>query len=176
MLIKSRTDADVSQKDIAKALGKSIRTIQNWEKYSTLTFLDLCRWFHVINRQMWPYLREGLYNLDNFEYDEIDEAYKNELIKYFKKSSSDEIRKICHLILGNYGSNWISILEMLFLHISSPLYQRVISARTVLIGYELDLNDGRINQKENIAPDIKNLTRCIEEGTKAVKKGLTKYN
>ena len=65
---------------------------------------------------------------------------------------------------------------MMFEHACSPLAQRVISARSVLIGYQLEQSNRQLLKPDYIMPDIENLNRCIALGTEAAKKGLPVYN
>ena len=61
-------------------------------------------------------------------------------------------------------------------HVCSPLYQRVISARSVLIGYEIDENNKHLCKTLGTLPDIENLKRWIEKGTIAAKSGKFTYS
>ena len=63
----------------------------------------------------------------------------------------------------------------MFEHVCSPLAQRVISARSVLIGYQLDQRSQQLLETNHTMPDIDNLNRCIDLGTEAAKKGLPAY-
>ena len=94
---------------------------------------------------------------------------------YLSSTGSAELRKMFYLVAGTNGSNWLAVLEMMLEHICSPLAQRVISARSVLIGYQLEQGNRQLLETDHIMPDIENLNRCIALGTEAAKKGLPAY-
>lgn len=176
ILLQARQDANVSRKDLAKALGKTERTIQNWESGFNPSFLDICMWFHAIGKSAWKYIQCSIYNHDVHYQDDYSEECRKELIKYFSAAENSEIRKVCYIIMGEHGSNWLALLEALFEHVCSPLAQRVISARSILISYSVDSQHTEIVGTGHILPDTDNLRRCIELGTEAAKAGRTSYS
>lgn len=175
LLARARIDSGATQKELAKALGKTLHTIQKWETNYDPSFLDVCTWFHVLNMPAWTYIHCMLYPTERLTFLEGDEKRREEMVAYLSSNSSTELRKMFYLIIGMYGSNWLAVLEMMFEHICSPLAQRVISARSVLIGYQLEHRNQQLLETDHIMPDIENLNRCIALGTEAAKKGLTAY-
>ena len=175
LLARARIDAGATQKELAKALGKTEHTIHNWESGYSPSFLELCTWFRVLNMPAWTYIQCTLFPNEKLVFHEDDEKRRNEVIDYLTTSSSQTLRKMFYLVAGAHGSNWLAVLEMMFEHVCSPLAQRVISARSVLIGYQLDASNLRLRDVEHILPDLGNLNRCIALGTEAAKQGLTRY-
>lgn len=175
ILLQSRLDAGVSRKDLAKALGKTERTIQNWESGFSPSFLDVCMWFSAIEKPAWSYIQNAIYNHKTNNYDSYAEECRQELIEYFSAADIIEIRKVSFAIMGDHGSNWLAMLEALLEHVCSPLAQRVISARSILISYSIESQHTEIIATENILPDLENLRRCIELGTEAAKAGKNSY-
>ena len=175
LLARARIDSGATQKELAKALGKTLHTIQKWETNYDPSFLDVCTWFHVLNMPAWTYIHCMLYPTERLTFLEGDEKRREEMVAYLSSNSSTELRKMFYLIIGMHGSNWLAVLEMMFEHICSPLAQRVISARSVLIGYQLEHRNQQLLETDHIMPDIENLNRCIALGTEAAKKGLTAY-
>ena len=176
ILKKSRTDSDVQLSYLAKALGRTERTLKNWEMNTEPAFLDMCAWFRVLGKSMWSYLRNEIIPGETASYDEITEQYRGDLLSYFSAIDSSQLRKLCYLIFWKHGSNWHSLLELMIEHVCSPLYQRVISARSVLIGYEIDENNKHLCKTLGTLPDIENLKRWIEKGTIAAKSGKFTYS
>lgn len=175
ILTKSRCDSGVTQGYMAKAMGKSERTIQNWETSYEPSFLEICLWFHVLDKRLWNYLRNALDPNELLGTNEEDKRLRSELISHFEKADSQEIRKLSFLILGEYGSYWSAVLEMMVEYACIPIYQRILIARSILISYELDQND-KISKNENdIHPDLDNLKECIDLGISAAKKGGNTY-
>ena len=123
----------------------------------------------------WTYIQCTLFPNEKLVFHEDDEKRRREVIDYLTTTSSQTLRKMFYLVAGTHGSNWLAVLEMMFEHVCSPLAQRVISARSVLIGYQLDASNLRLRDVEHILPDLGNLNRCIALGTEAAKQGLTRY-
>lgn len=175
ILLRARQDADIPRKNLAKALGKTERTIQNWESGFNPSFLDICMWFHAIEKSAWAYIQCSIYNHDvHFSGDSAGEC-RRELIDYFSSAENSEVRKVSYLVMGEHGSNWLALLEALYEHVCSPLAQRVISARSILVNYSVDVQHTEIISTGNILPDTDNLRRCIELGTEAAKAGKASY-
>ena len=175
ILLNARMDANVSRKDLAKALGKTERTIQNWEDGFNPSFLDICRWFHAIKKSAWTYIQCSIYGHDVHYRDDLTDLCREELIRYFSAAGSSEVRKLSYLIMGQHGSNWLAMLEALFEHVCTPLAHRVISAYSILISYSIDAEHTEIVEPGNIMPDTDNIRRCIELGTAAAKAGKHSY-
>lgn len=175
LLAKARIDSGATQKELAKALGKTQHTIHKWETDYNPSFLDLCTWFRVLDMPAWTYIHCTLYPTEKLNFLEGDEMRRRELVAYLSASGSAELRKLFYLVAGMHGSNWLAVLEMMFEHVCSPLAQRVISARSVLIGYQLDQRSQQLLETNHTMPDIDNLNRCIDLGTEAAKKGLPAY-
>ena len=171
----ARADANVPLSYLAKAMGKTERTLRNWEQGTEATFLDMCAWFHILGKSMWDYMRREVITGEKVASPEKLESYRAELLDYFAGSDRSEIRKLCYLIFWRHGSNWHFLLELMTEHVSSPLYQRVISARSVLIGYEIDSHEALLYEPLGILPDLENLKICIEKGTLAAKNGEMSY-
>lgn len=169
---KARLDAGEPLSFLSKALGKTERTIRNWEHNSEATFLDMCMWFHVLDKPMWSYLRSEMIIGESVEFSNADIQSQNELLQYCAQLDRTELRKLCFLIFWKHGSNWHSLLELMIEHVNSPLSQRVISARSVLIGYEIDSNDARLFEPIGILPDLDNLKKCIEVETQIAKNSV----
>ena len=175
MLARARMDSGATQEELAKALGKTLHTIQKWETNYDPSFLDVCTWFRVLNMPAWTYIHCMLYPTERLTFLEGDEKRREEVVTYLSSTGSAELRKIFYLVAGMHGSNCLAVLEMMFEHVCSPLAQRVISARSVLIGYQLEQENQQLLKTDHIMPDIENLNRCIVLGTEATKKGLPAY-
>ena len=175
MLARARMDSGATQEELAKALGKTLHTIQKWETNYDPSFLDVCTWFRVLNMPAWTYIHCMLYPTERLTFLEGDEKRREEVVTYLSSTGSAELRKTFYLVAGMHGSNWLAVLEMMFEHVCSPLAQRVISARSVLIGYQLEQENQQLLKTDHIMPDIENLNRCIVLGTEATKKGLPAY-
>ena len=174
ILTRSRQDSGVSQRYMAKAMGKSERTIQNWEGSSEPSFLEVCTWFHILNKNVLYYLRNALNPEEPVEVDEKDKALREDLVKHFDLAGMDELCKVSYLVFGDHGSYWSAVLELMIEHICTPLDQRVMMARAISVSYELDGHE-RILQDKSILPDMDYLNMCIKLSTEAAKQGENSY-
>ena len=174
-LKRARLDANIELSYIAKAMGKTERTIKSWEENTEPTFLDACAWFYIVGKPMWDYLRVNMLPGGFCSNDSRIAEIRSKLLQYFSVANRSEIRKLCYLIFWKHGSNWHSLLELMIIHVSCPLHQRVISARSVLIGYEIDANDAILYDPIGILPDMENLKQCIDAGTSDAKAGKSSY-
>lgn len=168
LLARARTDAGVTQRQMAKALGKTERTIQNWESGYCPSFLDLHHWFYALDIPPWPYILPLLYpGINEIPCTEGIALKQQELIDYIKSCPSDILTKLAYLIGGNHGSDWYAVLEMLFEHVCEPLSQRIISAQAILLGFTLDYRCGKLRDTVRVLPDLENLKSCIDRGIQA---------
>lgn len=175
LLTKARIDSGATQKELAKALGKTEQTIHNWESGHSPSFLELCAWFRALKMPAWTYIHCTLYPCEKLSFLPGDEKRRSELAAYLSAIESTELRKLFYLVAGTHGSDWPAVLEMMFEHVCSPLSQRVISARSVLIGYQVDQRNKELLETNHIMPDLDNLNRCINLGTIAAKAGKSGY-
>lgn len=168
LLARARTDAGVTQREMAKVLCKTERTIQNWESNYCPSFLDLLHWFRVLNLSPWPYIRAMLYpGMDDTHDPGVHRAAQQALIDYVTACPSHTLVKLAYLIGGDHGSDWYAVLEMLFEHVCEPLSQRIISAQAILLGFTLDYKCGKLHNPDQVPPDLENLKSCIDRGIKA---------
>lgn len=168
---KARIEAGVPHSYLAKALGKTERTVRKWEVNTEASFLDLCSWFHILGKPMWSYLRSELFLGETVEFSEKVNKANREISRYFSTCPMAIIRKMNYMIFAKHGSNWQSLLEMMVEHVMSPMTQRVISERSVLIGYQMDHNDKQSRENQDSQPNLENLEACIRAETEAAKAG-----
>lgn len=162
VLKRSRADSNISTQYMAKALHKSERTIHNWESVIEPSFLDLCSWFSVVDKNIWFYLRNALNPSELRTVSQDNIKLRKELVSHFCSTSSSELHMIAYLILGEHGSYWNAVLEMMLEYICLPLSSRVLIARSIVTGYEVDKNDSTIHCSTNVMPDADHLEKQIE--------------
>lgn len=175
LLAKARIDSGATQKELAKALGKTQQTIQKWETGYNPSFLELCKWFRVLNMPAWTYIHCMFYPAERLTFHESDEKRRGDVVAYLSTCGSSELRKLFYVTTAPHGSNWMAVLEMMLEHVCSPMAQRVISARSVLIGYQIEQRNHQLLEPGYILPDIENLDRCIVLGTEAAKRSRGTY-
>ena len=179
MLVKSRMDAGLSQQQLAKALGMSVKTISNWEKgYGAPDAVTQMQWFDVCGLNELPYLLAKNYpetyaNLSvNSDFKEIRAG----VIKYIQEISDEqEIRQLAFCIMGNTGSSWKQQLNMLTAHNHCTMRSRVAVAQTVYDNYSIEEIKGELVCTESIKPDMDALKAATNQGRDAIYNGHDGY-
>ncbi|MCQ2507280.1 MAG: helix-turn-helix domain-containing protein [Dorea sp.] len=176
MYRKSREDAGKSQDHMARALGVSKKTIQNWEDgTSSPNQVKSLEWFEILNLQPLPYYLDALYpgrfNTNNNNDPELLQA----IMDIIQALPTDSKQKILFLLAGNHGSSTIGFLELATAHLQSPLERRINIAESVATNYELSQYQHKITCPEQVQPNMKTLHRSIDLGKKAVIVGKLSY-
>lgn len=175
ILTQSRLDAGVTQREMAKALGKTERTIQNWESNYCPSFLELQNWFYALDTSPWPYIRALLYPDEDSRYSGTGDLEREAVVRYVENCPCDILKKLAYVMGGGHGSDWYAILEILFEHVCEPLSQRIISAQAILLGYTLDAKSGKLQKENGVEVDLNNLKACIDRGIEAALNNQTSY-
>ena len=166
----SRADAGKTQEYMAKGLGVSKKTIQNWENAVTSPSLfDGSEWFRVLGMNPLPYYLAFLFpeSFDGIEPDASDEAIEKALMLLIKNSTSVEKRELLYLMAGQHGSPWYSLLQLFTAHCHTSMHSRVNAARLVLENYEIEEKTGKLVCPDNIRPDIEMLRNAVDMGREA---------
>ncbi len=175
---QSRAKGKKTQEFMAKGLGVSKKTVQNWEK--GVTSPDLfsgSEWFRLLGLNPTPYYLSFLFPelFDNIHPSDEDEKLEQALILLIKNSTAAEKRELLYLMAGSHGSSWYSLLQMFTAHCHTNMRSRVNAARMILENYEMDQKAGTIVCPDNIRPDIELLKRAVDEGKKAVLNNKSGY-
>jgi len=172
MLATSRESCDRSQKYMAKAMGKAIGTIQNWEYgVSAPNLLETMEWFEILGinpmRYMLDFLHPEMYKELTAESPTDD--IRRAVIHWFADVSSDsDIRKIAYCIFGNTGSSFSGQLDAWCALNHLPLMDRINVADVVTNLYTLRKMRDELRGNDHIMPDVDNLSNCIYQAKKAV--------
>lgn len=176
MYRKTREDAGKSQDYMARAMGVSKKTIQNWEDgTSSPNQTKSFEWFEILNLQPLPYYLDALYpgrfDTNNNNDDEIMDS----IIRLVSALPSDAKRKLLFFLSGNHGSSTIGMLELATAHLHVPLEGRINIAQSIATNYELSQYQGKLVCPDQIHPNMETLHRSIELGKRAVIKGEPSY-
>lgn len=174
----SRADAGKSQDYMAKGLGVSKKTIQNWENGVTAPdFFMGSKWFQVLGMNPVPYYLSFLFpNLfDGISPEDDDDEIEKALIALIRNSTSVEKRELLFLMAGRHGSSWYSLLQMFTAHCHTSMKSRIGVARNILDNYEIEQATGQLVCPENVKPDIEMLRNAVEEGKRSVIAGNSGY-
>jgi len=174
----SRADAGKTQEYMAKGLGISKKTIQNWENGITAPDLFMgSEWFRIIGVNPLPYYLSFLFpNLfDGTVPEESEDSIEKALMVLIKSSTITEKRELLYLMAGRHGSPWYSLLQMFTAHCHISMKSRVNVARTILDTYEMEAETGDLVCTDNIKPDLQMLKNAVEEGKRSVINGTAGY-
>lgn len=174
----SRVEAGKTQEFMAKGLGVSKKTIQNWENGITAPDLFMgSEWFRVLGINPLPYYLSFIFPdmFSDISPNDSDGAIEQALILLIRNSTAVEKRELLYLMAGQHGSSWYSLLQMFTAHCHTSMKSRIGVARNILENYEIESATGQLVCTENIQPDIEMLRNAIEEGKKSVMAGNTGY-
>lgn len=174
---KSRTDAGKSQEFIAKALGVSKSTVQNWEQgLSCPSQRQGFEWFKALGLPPMPYYLSLIY--PEFESDLSvmnDEQIDAALLTLMKDLPTEVKKKILYIALGNHGSSPLAVLELMVAHLQLPLQARVSSAVALRTNYEVAEACHALVGTNEITPNIEVIEKAYAAAKKAVKERKTSY-
>lgn len=179
ILSLSRSEKGKSQKYMAKALGKSVGTIQNWEAgVGSPNLLDFVEWFNVLGTNPLRYVLDFVHpeTYDGLAPDSSTDMVRSALLNYLQHDASDdEVRKLAFCIFGDTGSSWHSQLEMICAHNHAPLKSRIPVASAIATNFVLANELGEIVCPDNIMPDIGYLKDAIDRAIVSVSQKKNGY-
>lgn len=167
---KSREDAGKSQDYLAKALGVSKKTIQNWENgIGSPSQMMGFQWFDVLGLQPLPYYLELLYpsefnNLSHCKDSALDKA----LMDIISSLPDKYKQELLFILSGHHGSSICGILEMLTAHLHAPLRERVNVALSIATNYKIAEVHKVDCSPANIQPNLELLEESIYNALNAV--------
>lgn len=174
----SREDGHRSQEYMAKALGVSKKTVQNWESgLSSPSQIKGFEWFDVLGLNPLPYYMELIHPNDFMKdnYMMPDITIKNVLVAAIEALPLDVQRKCLYILCGAHGSSPVAMTELTMAYLQTPLHDRVAIAQAVAINYELAKATGAIRNPNEIQPDMNLLTDAIKKGKIAAIEGKNGY-
>lgn len=120
LLAKARATTNLSQASVAKKLGVSKNTIQNWESgMSNPDMHESIEFFKAINVNPVPYLKEYLYPNSSEGCNLRAEAYQ-----IVGDMSEQELSCFIYLMTGKHGSSPYAVLQEVVANLRCPLGDR----------------------------------------------------
>jgi len=175
----SRTKSGKTQEFMAKGLGVSKRTIQNWENGVTSPDLLMCsEWFRILGLNPLPYFLAFLFpdlfdSIDNETEEAAIDAALNTLIK---DAPLTEKKQLLYLMAGRHGSSWYALLQMFTAHCHTSLHSRANAARLIYDNYMMEEKTNYLVCTDNIKPDTALLKKSIENAMDSVGKHQIGYS
>lgn len=173
MYRKSRESQQKSQDFMAKSLGVSKKTIQNWEcGLSSPSQISGFAWFQILGVNPMPYYIDLLFgNDDDLTDDSLDEV----LTQLVLSLTPSQKKKLLYCMSGRHGSSASAILDMTLAHLQTPLRDRINIASSIFNNYEVAMARGDVRLPDDVQPDMDFLYYAMEKGKEAVKMGLDGY-
>ena len=176
----NRTKVGKSQKYMAKAMNKSVGTIQNWESgYSTPNIIDLVDWFDILGlnplRSVMEFIHPEIYRGINPS-DTTNKIREGLDVWVNNIATDDEIRKLSYFIYGNTGSSWHSQINEVCALNHLPIADRIVIAEIILSLYQLKESQRALINTNHIAPDIDNFKEAINKCKQSVLEGKNEYS
>lgn len=167
---QSRLDAGKSQEYMAKALGVSKKTIQNWEAgYASPSQIMGFKWFEALDVPALPYYLQLFHDeFNGISKNSSDEEIRRALIKLIENLDINTVRKVLFLLYGDHGSPISAIVDLSVAYVHTPLPARIGVADLVVTNYEIA--SAYKDTADHIAPDVEYLRKNIADGKKAVTK------
>lgn len=173
---QSREDAGKSQAFMARELGVSRRTIQNWEEgTSSPSQLMGFRWFRVLDLPPLPYYLRLLYS-DFDSAPASDEDTDKLLFSIIKSLPTHAKKSLLYCLGGHHGSSVPCSIEEWVANAQCPLSDRLRVAVSIRSNYEVAKEQGMLVGKENIQPDLELLDTAIAAAKRAVISSESSYS
>lgn len=176
---RSRSDAGKSREYMAKMLGVSKKTIQNWEEgLSSPSVIRCLEWFDCLNMNPLPYVLQTLYpkQFHDISHADSDERIEEALEKIVADLPSDYKRRLLFFLYADHGSSPLAMLDLSTAHLQAPLETRINIAQSVATNYEIALAKNNLRSPNHIQPNMDNLHDAIYRGKEAVVHGENRYN
>lgn len=172
ILAKSRESCGKSQKYMARAMGKSIGTVQNWEYgYSSPSIIELVEWFDVLGLNPLRHLLNALHpdQYKELTKDSESDEIRNAVIYWISDIASDAaVRKLAYCMFGETGSSFEGQLDEWCALNHLPLMDRINVADNISSLYSLRKMRNELRGNDHIQPNIDNLNECIYASKVAV--------
>lgn len=174
----SRESVGKSQDYMARALGVSKKTVQNWEAGTSCPSQEKgFAWFVILDLQPLPYYLRLLYpeEFDDLTPCSDDKAIEQALCTVIKDIPSEMKRKILYLLTGAHGSSPLAVMEVITAHLQTPLRDRLNVAQSIATNYEMAQSAGKVKRPDHIQPNMELISSGIQLGKEAVKAGKNSY-
>lgn len=173
----SREDSGKSQEYVAKALGVSKSTIQNWENGTSCpNQMKGFEWFQVLGLQPMSYYLQMMFpSMQGISNKSDDKEIEEALIKCIKACTPEQKRKLLYLFYGDHGSSPSGVIELMTAHLHTSLRDRINVALCVAENYEMANAKGLLVGDNHIKADMEVLRTSLKNGRTAVIENKNSY-
>lgn len=162
---KSRYDAGKSQEYVARALGVSKKTIQNWEAgEASPNFRVALEWFDALGVPMYPYLMSVIYptEIENLSRDSSMTDIRKALSVYIDELDDLHVKELLFLLYGDHGSSPTGLLDSMTAYLHLPLMMRIFITESIVNQYKLASEVGLTENESHVMPKIETLDRFLD--------------
>lgn len=176
MMMQSRYVSGKSQEYVAKKLGISTKTVQNWESCKSMPDVaQLYDWFNALQVPPHPYILEILYpDVDSNKFDDNHEMDKA-LLALAKDLPMHEKQKLLFILEGRHGSSPVSVIDMMVANLQTPLRDRMGVCQTIISNYEIAESLDILTDKNAARPSVSHLKGALQKAITAVIKKQNSY-
>lgn len=176
VLVKSRYEGNKSQAYLAKGIGVTKKTVQNWEQgISQPTIEHLIDWFEVCGVNPMHYLIEyispGAFDKFSYNETEVDAAFAS----LSDLMSQEDKMAILYIYYGQHGSSPESVMQMLLAHLHNPLKDRIGVAIHIATDYRLNDSLNALVGGDLPKPNLQMLDKAILSAAESVEHSEAGY-
>ena len=177
MLKQSRSSAGISREYVAKELGISSKTVQNWEECtSSPNAKYIIKWFDAVGIPIYPYLlKQANPSLEELNANSTDIQIKDALLDLINNMDITQMRKHFFELLGEHGTAPDGMGEVKTAYLHLPMDVKVGIAEIICTQFLICQAQNRLVQPDKIMPDINKLEDYISKAKKAVVEGKSTY-
>ena len=178
MFREARLASGKSQEYVAKSIGVSKKTIQNWESGTAYpNFRYALEWFDCIGVPMYPYLMALLYpaEIDGVKATNDMEEVRRLLDVYVEELDDHHARELLYILHGSHGSSPTGMLDIITTYLHLPLAMRIVLTENIIANYNMAQAIGMAYEDDHVLPKSDTLKRCVESAKQAVISGKESY-
>lgn len=178
MFKQSRIASGKSQDWVAKKLGVSKKSVQNWENGMSIpNLLVTFEWFDVVGVPMYPYFMNVLHPLEIADIKPTTEEAKlrKALDVYVREMPSSLLQELLFLFFGKHGSSPNGLIDTICAYLHLPLSMRIVIAESIDTAYELCESNNLLVCNDDVKPDINRIKTFVESAKTSAKNGKQSY-
>lgn len=159
--------AKVTNKDVARMMDVSERTVRNWlEGYSEPDPSSLAKLFRLLNVPAIPFLRGR----------PQDASDREAVLDYVRNvASDDELHDMAFNIFVPHGSSLASQVSLVSMLNHMTLRYRLMIAKMVLNLWEIAESEGGLQYTDTAMPDVDKVRSAIIKSHRALEEGRQSY-
>lgn len=173
VLARIRTDAGISQEEMASRLGVSRQSVRAYEAGQSFIRTDyLFLWASACGREVAVVVDEAAHPEKYAPGAAVDvDAERDVLAEYVRRTASPEFIQAAHTI--TFRTQREAIMQLFLAYLCLPLQLAWRHARAILEDYRFAERTGQL--QGSVRPDMGILCRAVESGTVAAADGKETY-